>query len=83
MRNCVCSLQNPIDWFYNFFYCFCQEKDDLESRYKAEEAEKIEKAVKAEKQAAQHELERARHQANEALRALDGERQQLRAANNK
>lgn len=33
--------------------------------------------------AAQQELERARHQASEALRAMDAERQQLRTVNNK
>ena len=33
--------------------------------------------------AAQQELERARHQASDALRAMDAERQQLRTVNNK
>lgn len=31
----------------------------------------------------QQELERTRQQANEALKAMDAERQQLRSANNK
>lgn len=33
--------------------------------------------------ALQQELERTRQQANEALKAMDGERQQLRSVNNK
>ncbi|CAM0905825.1 unnamed protein product [Alopecurus aequalis] len=58
-----------------------KEKDDLETRFneinqKAEQAASLQLA-------AQQELERARHQASEALRAMDAERQQLRTVNSK
>lgn len=58
-----------------------KEKDDLEARFneinqKAEQAASLQVA-------AQQELERARHQASEALRAMDAERQQLRTVNSK
>ncbi|PNT75145.1 hypothetical protein BRADI_1g28167v3 [Brachypodium distachyon] len=58
-----------------------KEKDDLEARFneinqKAEQAASLQLA-------AQQELERARHQASEALRAMDAERQQLRTVNSK
>ncbi|KAM0891377.1 hypothetical protein ACQ4PT_026449 [Festuca glaucescens] len=58
-----------------------KEKDDLEARFneinqKAEQAASLQLA-------AQQELERAHHQASEALRAMDAERQQLRTVNSK
>ncbi|KAK3014055.1 hypothetical protein RJ639_008049, partial [Escallonia herrerae] len=58
-----------------------KEKEDLESQFhdvngKAEQAS-------SQLSALQQELERTRQQANEALKAIDGERQQLRSANNK
>lgn len=61
--------------------CHFQEKDDLEAQFhdvngKAEHASSQLAAVK-------QELERTQQQANEALRAIDAERQQLRSANNK
>lgn len=52
-----------------------QEKDDLEARF-SEENESAERA-------SSQELERTRKQANEALKAMDNDRQQLRSANNK
>lgn len=60
--------------------CF-QEKDDLEVQFR----EVNEKADLASSQlsALQQELERTRQHANEALKAMDAERQQLRSANNK
>lgn len=60
--------------------CF-QEKDDLEVEFR----EVNEKADLASSQlsALQQELERTRQHANEALKAMDAERQQLRSANNK
>jgi uncharacterized protein YfcZ (UPF0381/DUF406 family) len=58
-----------------------QEKEDVESQLAAAS----EKASQALSQCAslQHDLERVRAQAGEALRTLDTERQQLRIANNK
>ncbi|KAI0489042.1 hypothetical protein KFK09_028883 [Dendrobium nobile] len=58
-----------------------KEKDDLEARlhdinFKAEQ-------TSSQQVAAQQEVERTRLQANEALRSMDVERQQLRATNNK
>ncbi|XP_028551497.1 protein GRIP [Dendrobium catenatum] len=58
-----------------------KEKDDLEARLhdiilKAEQ-------TSSQQVAAQQEVERTRQQANEALRSMDVERQQLRATNNK
>lgn len=60
--------------------CF-QEKDDLQAQFD----DVNEKAERASSQlsALQQELERTRMQANEALKAIDAERQQLRSANNK
>ena len=58
-----------------------QEKEEIESQL----ATASEKASQALSQCAslQHDLERVRAQAGEALRTLDAERQQLRIANNK
>ena len=58
-----------------------QEKDDLEAQFH----EVNERAEKASSQlsALQQDLERTRQQANEALKAMDAERQQLRSTNNK
>ncbi|KAH6797037.1 Golgi-localized GRIP domain-containing protein [Perilla frutescens var. hirtella] len=58
-----------------------KEKDDLEVQFR----EVNEKADIASSQLStlQQELERTRQHANEALKAMDGERQQLRSANNK
>lgn len=58
-----------------------KEKDDLEVQFR----EVNEKADLASSQlsALQQELERTRQHANEALKAMDAERQQLRSANNK
>ncbi|XP_031404892.1 protein GRIP [Punica granatum] len=58
-----------------------KEKDDLEARFR-------EVNVTAEQASLQHlalqqEVERTRHQANEALKAMDAERQQLRSTCNK
>ncbi|KAJ8440258.1 hypothetical protein Cgig2_001593 [Carnegiea gigantea] len=57
------------------------EKDDLEVQFH----EVNERAEKASSQlsALQQDLERTRQQANEALKAMDAERQQLRTTNNK
>lgn len=61
--------------------CGFQEKDDLEAQFR----EVNEKADLASSQlsALQNELERTRQHANDALKAIDAERQQLRSANNK
>lgn len=58
-----------------------QEKEDLE----AQSRDAIEKAERASSQVLtlQQEVERTRQHANEALKAIDVERQQLRTANNK
>ncbi|KAI5684059.1 hypothetical protein M9H77_05287 [Catharanthus roseus] len=58
-----------------------KEKDDLEAQFH----DVNEKAERASSQLTglQQELERTRIQANEALKAMDAERQQLRSANNK
>ncbi|XP_057804767.1 protein GRIP-like isoform X1 [Salvia miltiorrhiza] len=58
-----------------------KEKDDLEVQFR----EVNEKADMASSQlsAMKQELERTRQHANEAMKAMDGERQQLRSANNK
>ncbi|KAM3366144.1 hypothetical protein ACQJBY_015572 [Aegilops geniculata] len=58
-----------------------KEKDDLEARFNEINQKAMETASL--QLAAQQELERARHQASEALRAMDAERQQLRTVNNK
>lgn len=58
-----------------------QEKDDLEARF-SEVNESAERAS-SQQSALQQELERTRKQANEALKAMDSDRQQLRSANNK
>ncbi|KAG6387694.1 hypothetical protein SASPL_152886 [Salvia splendens] len=59
----------------------CCEKDDLEVQFR----EVREKADMASSQLSsmKQELERKQQHANEALKAMDGERQQLRSANNK
>lgn len=61
--------------------CNFQEKDDLELRFR-EASESAERAV-SQQSALQQDLERTRQQANEALKAMDADRQQLRSANNK
>ncbi|XP_075510461.1 protein GRIP isoform X1 [Primulina tabacum] len=58
-----------------------KEKDDLEAKF-SEVAEKAEKSS-SQLSALQQELERTRQNANEALKAMDVERQQLRSVNNK
>lgn len=58
-----------------------QEKDDLEARFR-DVNERAERAT-SQQTALQQEIERTRQQANEALKAIDAERQQLRSANNK
>lgn len=58
-----------------------QEKDDLEARFR--DVNEIAERATSQQTALQQELERTRQQANEALKAIDAERQQLRSANNK
>ena len=58
-----------------------QEKEDVESQLAAA-SEKASQAL-SQCTSLQHDLERVRAQAGEALRTLDAERQQLRIANNK
>lgn len=58
-----------------------QEKDDIEAKYK-EVNEKSEQAS-LQLSGLQQELDRTRQHANEALKAIDVERQQLRSANNR
>lgn len=65
----------------SFGDCYFQEKDDLEARFR-DVNESAEKAL-SQQSVLQQELERTRQQANEALKAMDAERQQLRSANNK
>lgn len=60
---------------------FFQEKDDLEARFQ-EINERAERAL-SQQSALQQELDKTRQQANDALKAIDAERQQLRSANNK
>ncbi|RDX75525.1 Protein GRIP, partial [Mucuna pruriens] len=57
-----------------------KEKDDLEARFS--EVNEIAERATSQQSALQQELERTRKQANEALKAMDGDRQQLRSANN-
>ncbi|ESW29979.1 hypothetical protein PHAVU_002G114800 [Phaseolus vulgaris] len=57
-----------------------KEKDDLEARFS--EVNEIAARASSQQLAMQQELERTRKQANEALKAMDGDRQQLRSANN-
>ncbi|CAJ1930632.1 unnamed protein product [Sphenostylis stenocarpa] len=57
-----------------------KEKDDLEARFS--EVNEIAERASSQQSAMQQELERTRKQANEALKAMDGDRQQLRSANN-
>lgn len=61
--------------------CYLQEKDDLDARFR-EVSETAERAS-SQHSSMQLDLERTRQQANEALKAMDAERQQLRSANNK
>lgn len=73
---CRCAETEFKYWKLSF-----QEKDDLEARFRelndtAERASSLQSTL-------QQELERTRQQANDALRAMDAERQQLRSANNK
>ncbi|KZV53824.1 protein GRIP [Dorcoceras hygrometricum] len=58
-----------------------KEKDDLEAKFR-EVTEKAEH-TSSKLSASQQELERTRQHANEALKAMDLERQQLRSVNNK
>lgn len=62
-------------------FFFLQEKDDLEARFQ-EINERAERAL-SQQSALQQELDKTRQQANDALKAIDAERQQLRSANNK
>ncbi|WVZ11338.1 hypothetical protein V8G54_015868 [Vigna mungo] len=57
-----------------------KEKDDIEARFS--EVNEIAERASSQQLAMQQELERTRKQANEALKAMDGDRQQLRSANN-
>ena len=61
--------------------CNFQEKDDLEAQFR----DINEKADRASTQlsALQQDLDRTRQQANDELKAMDVERQQLRSTNNK
>jgi predicted nucleic acid-binding Zn-ribbon protein len=61
--------------------CHFQEKDDIEARFR-ELSETAERAS-SQQSTLQQELERTRQQANDALKAMDAERQQLRSTNNK
>ena len=58
-----------------------QEKDDLEARFN--EVNETAERASSQQSALQQELERTRKQANEALKAMDVDRQQLRSENNK
>ncbi|KAL8151822.1 hypothetical protein V2J09_021630 [Rumex salicifolius] len=58
-----------------------KEKDDLESQLL--DANERAQQTSSQLSALQQDLERTRQQANEALKAMDGERKQLRTANNK
>lgn len=58
-----------------------KEKDDIEAQF-GELKERAEQAT-SKQSALQQELERSRLNANEALKAIDADRQQLRSANNK
>lgn len=58
-----------------------QEKEDLEAQLR-DVNEKSEQAL-LQQSTMQEELERTRQQANETLKVMDIERQQLRSANNK
>jgi ElaB/YqjD/DUF883 family membrane-anchored ribosome-binding protein len=61
--------------------CHFQEKDDIEAWFR-ELSETAERGL-SQQSALQQELERTRQQANDALKAMDAERQQLRSTNNK
>lgn len=61
--------------------CHFQEKDDLEARFR--DVNEAAERASSQQSSLQQELERTRQQANEALKAMDAERQQLRSANNK
>ncbi|XP_057469349.1 protein GRIP-like isoform X1 [Actinidia eriantha] len=58
-----------------------KEKDDLEAQFR-DLKEKADHAL-SQQSALQQDLERTRQQANDALKAMDVDRQQLRSANNK
>ena len=75
-------LQMCRNWVQILFGdCHFQEKDDLEARF--HDANEAAKQALSEQSSLKQELERTRQQANEALKAMDAERQQLRSANNK
>lgn len=61
--------------------CHFQEKDDLEARFR--EVSDAAEQASSQQTSLQQELERTRQQANDALKAMDAERQQLRSTNNK
>lgn len=65
----------------NGIYCSLQEKDDLDARF--QDVNETAERASSQHSSMQQELERTRQQANEALKAMDAERQQLRSANNK
>lgn len=67
--------------FILFGDCHFQEKDDLEARIR--DVNETAERASSQQSSLQQELERTRQQANEALRAIDSERQQLRSDNNK
>lgn len=58
-----------------------KEKDDLEARLR--DVNETAERASLQQSSLQQELERTRQQANDALKAIDAERQQLRSANNK
>lgn len=72
----ICSLN-----LIGLLYCYLQEKDDLDARFR--EVNETAERASSQHSSMQQELERTRQQANEALKAMDAERQQLRSANNK
>jgi len=75
-------LQLCRNWVQMLFGdCHFQEKDDLEARFR--DANEGAKQASSEQSSLKQELARTRQQANEALKAMDAERQQLRSANNK
>ena len=58
-----------------------QEKDDLEAQFN--EANARAEQASSQLSTLEQELERKQKQANEALKSIDAERQQLRSMNNK
>lgn len=71
----------PKTLFLLKYLAYLQEKDDLDARFR--EVSETAERVSSQHSSMQQDLERTRQQANEALKAMDAERQQLRSANNK